>query len=196
MRRQPRRRHGHLVFARGCCGNVCWRCFGRLAAPLSRQVDARRADERPGDRRTRHRRRPQMVGADQTGEDGQRQDHERRFAAVQGLQQVRAHVGESGVFVTLPDRTRHHIESAVLQTRLSELVGESVTLAPESDVSHFDDGSVVLSRAPQSKHSGKAGGSTTTNPDSARLWSSAAWKASKRSGGSSGGCASAPPHHQ
>lgn len=119
----------------------------------------------------------------------------RRFAAVQGLQQVRAHVGESGVFVTLPDGTRHHIESAVLQTRLSELVGESVTLAPESDVSRFDDGSVVLSRAPQSKHSGKAGGSTTTNPDSARTWSSAAWKASKRSGGSSGGCASAPPHH-
>ena len=68
----------------------------------------------------------------------------RRFAAVQGLQQVRAHVGESGVFVTLPDGTRHHIESAVLQTRLSELVGESVTLAPESDVSHFDDGSVCL----------------------------------------------------
>lgn len=68
----------------------------------------------------------------------------RRFAAVQGLQQVRAHVGESGVFVTLPDGTRHHIESAVLQTRLSELVGESVTLAPESDVSHFDDSSVSL----------------------------------------------------
>ena len=195
MRRQPRRRHGHLVFARGCCGNVCWRCFGRLAAPLSRQVDARRADERPGDRRTRHRRRPQMVGADQTGKIGSGKTT-RRFAAVQGLQQVRAHVGESGVFVTLPDGTRHHIESAVLQTRLSELVGESVTLAPESDVSHFDDGSVCLIARASVEALGESRGGTTTNPDSARTWSSAAWKASKRSGGSSGGCASAPPHPQ
>ena len=68
----------------------------------------------------------------------------RRFAAVRGLQQVRAHLDESGVLVTLPDGDRHHVESAVLQERLSELVGEPVCLAPESDVSHLDDGSVSL----------------------------------------------------
>ena len=59
----------------------------------------------------------------------------RRFAAVRGLQQVRAHLDGSGVLVTLPDGDRHHVESAVLQERLSELVGEPVRLAPESDVS-------------------------------------------------------------
>lgn len=68
----------------------------------------------------------------------------RRFAAVPGLQQVRAHLAETGVLVTLPDGGSHHVGSAVLQQRLSALVGQPVRLAPESDVSHFDDGPVSL----------------------------------------------------
>ena len=68
----------------------------------------------------------------------------RRFAAVRELQQVRAHLSESGVLVTLPDGSSHHVESAVLHERLSGLVGEPVSLAPESNVSHFDDGPVSL----------------------------------------------------
>lgn len=68
----------------------------------------------------------------------------RRFAAVAGLQQVRARLGEEGVLVTLPDGSSHRGDSVVLQERLSRLVGEPVTLVPESDVTHFDDGPVSL----------------------------------------------------
>lgn len=85
-----------------------------------------------------------MVGADEGGKIGSGKNTS-RFAAVPGLQQVCARLAaESGVLVTLPDGSSHHVGSAVLQERLSGLVGQPVRLAPESDVSHFDDGPVSL----------------------------------------------------
>ncbi len=68
----------------------------------------------------------------------------RRFAALDGLQLVRARQPDTGVVVTLPDGTEHDVGSALLSERLSEFVGQPVTLAPESEVSYFDDGPVSL----------------------------------------------------
>jgi len=68
----------------------------------------------------------------------------RRFAAVRGLQLMRAHRTDGGVVVTLPDGSRHDVESAVLAQRLGTLVGQPVALERESGVSQFDDGPVSL----------------------------------------------------
>ncbi len=68
----------------------------------------------------------------------------RRFAAVDDLQLVRARQTDTAVVLTLPDGTEHDVDSAALGQRLSSLVGQPVTLAPETEVSHFDDGPVSL----------------------------------------------------
>jgi uncharacterized protein YcbX len=68
----------------------------------------------------------------------------RRFAAVRDLQRARARTADHRVEVELPGGGALDVESADLAGRLSALVGQSVTLARESDVSHFDDGPVSL----------------------------------------------------
>ena len=68
----------------------------------------------------------------------------RRFALVPDLQLARARQTGAGVVVALRDGTELEAGSDLLNERLSRLVGQPVTLAPESEVSHFDDGPVSL----------------------------------------------------
>ena len=72
----------------------------------------------------------------------------RRFAALPRLQLARAEQVEGAVVVTLPDGTAYDVDAPVLAEHLSALVGEPVSLARETGVSHFDDGAVsVVARA-------------------------------------------------
>jgi uncharacterized protein YcbX len=57
---------------------------------------------------------------------------------------VRAQEREGGVLVTFPDGSRCAVECAEAADRLSRLVGQPVTFARESTVSHFDDGPISL----------------------------------------------------
>jgi hypothetical protein len=64
----------------------------------------------------------------------------RRFAAVDGLLHIRARLLDDRVEIELPDGRRCCVEDPVAATWLSDHVGQPVTLARESSVSHFDDG--------------------------------------------------------
>jgi uncharacterized protein YcbX len=68
----------------------------------------------------------------------------RRFAAVPGLLAVRAAERDGVVLVTFPDGTTCPVHDAEAAARLSRHVGQPVTLARESSVSHLDDGPVSL----------------------------------------------------
>ena len=68
----------------------------------------------------------------------------RRFAAVPRLLELRAEERAGRVVVTLPDGSAVDIDSDEASGRLSGFVGQPVTVARETDVSHFDDGPVSL----------------------------------------------------
>lgn len=68
----------------------------------------------------------------------------RRFAAVPGLLTLRARTAGDGVRVTLPSGDELRVDDPAAATVLSRVLGQEVTLARESDVSHFDDGPVSL----------------------------------------------------
>jgi uncharacterized protein YcbX len=68
----------------------------------------------------------------------------RRFAAVPGLLEVRASGYEGDVVLTLPDGTGGRVDDPETAALLSGHLGQPVTLARESDVSHFDDGPISL----------------------------------------------------
>jgi uncharacterized protein YcbX len=68
----------------------------------------------------------------------------RRFSAVPGLLQLRASRREGRVLVEAPDGSAWDVEDPAASEALSRYVGRPVTLAHESDVSHFDDGPVSL----------------------------------------------------
>jgi uncharacterized protein len=68
----------------------------------------------------------------------------RRFSAVPGLLRVRAGEQDGAVLVTFPDGTRCAVTGQEAADRLSRLVGQPVSFAQESVVSHFDDGPVSL----------------------------------------------------
>jgi uncharacterized protein YcbX len=68
----------------------------------------------------------------------------RRFAAVRGLLELRAVETDGDVAIVFPDGTSCSVEARDAAGRLSRYVGQPVTMARESDVSHFDDGPVSL----------------------------------------------------
>jgi uncharacterized protein YcbX len=68
----------------------------------------------------------------------------RRLAAVPGLLELRAHTEVGGVAITFPDGTACSTDAPDVAERLSDLVGQPVTLAREIKTSHFDDGPVSL----------------------------------------------------
>lgn len=68
----------------------------------------------------------------------------RRFTAVPGLQLVQARLVDGGVVLRFPDGTEHPVEDPRTADRLSEHVGRAVSLAPETDGTHHDDGPVSL----------------------------------------------------
>lgn len=68
----------------------------------------------------------------------------RRFAAVQGLLRLRAAVEVDRVVITMPDGERLFVDSPDAAATISAYAGEPLTLAPETVVSHYDDGPVSL----------------------------------------------------
>jgi len=68
----------------------------------------------------------------------------RRFAAVPRLLELRGASGPAGVSVTFPDGSTYAVESRELADQLLDHCGQPLTLAKETDVSHFDDGPVSL----------------------------------------------------
>jgi MOSC domain-containing protein len=68
----------------------------------------------------------------------------RRFAAVDGLLQIRAEQRDGTVLLRFPDGGACTVDSEEAAARVSRLVGQPVTLARETTVSHFDDGPVSL----------------------------------------------------
>jgi uncharacterized protein YcbX len=68
----------------------------------------------------------------------------RRFAAVPGLLDLRAREQGGAILVEFPDGTELPIDSDGIAERLSAHLGRPVTVAKETDVSHFDDGPISL----------------------------------------------------
>ena len=68
----------------------------------------------------------------------------RRFAAVDGLLHIRARLCGDGVELDLPDGRRCAVDDRDAASWVSAYVGQPVTLARESTVSHFDDGPASL----------------------------------------------------
>jgi uncharacterized protein YcbX len=67
-----------------------------------------------------------------------------RFHAVVGLLDVRAAIRDGRVMVTLPDDADYAVEDPAAAERLSSRLGQPLTFARETDVSHYDDGPVSL----------------------------------------------------
>jgi uncharacterized protein YcbX len=68
----------------------------------------------------------------------------RRFAAVDGMLLLRAEEHDGRVEITFPDGTRRAVDEAATTEALSRHLGHPVTIARETDVSHFDDGPVSI----------------------------------------------------
>ena len=68
----------------------------------------------------------------------------RRFAALPDLQLVRATLVRGQVALRFPDGAEHAVDDPAAARALSEHVGRAVTLTPETDGTHFDDGPVSL----------------------------------------------------
>lgn len=69
----------------------------------------------------------------------------RRFRAVDGLLMLRAHIlDDNHVVIEFPDGTSRDVEDPATAEALSAFIGIPLTLARETDVTHFDDGPASL----------------------------------------------------
>jgi uncharacterized protein YcbX len=68
----------------------------------------------------------------------------RRFARLEGLLELRAAERDGRVLVTLPDGSACFTDDEDAAGRISHQLGQPVTLARETSVSHFDDGPISL----------------------------------------------------
>lgn len=68
----------------------------------------------------------------------------RRFAAVDGLLHIRARIVGHSVQLEFPDGRRCAVDDASASSWLADDIGQPLTVAQESTVSHFDDGPVSL----------------------------------------------------
>jgi len=68
----------------------------------------------------------------------------RRFEAVVGLLELRAATQEGRVVVSSPDGDTYAVNDRGAAKRLSDRLGQPLTFARETDVSHYDDGPVSL----------------------------------------------------
>lgn len=68
----------------------------------------------------------------------------RRFEAVIGLLDLRAAVSDGAVVVRFPDGAALRVDEPDAARRVSQHIGQPLSFARESDVSHFDDGPVSL----------------------------------------------------
>jgi uncharacterized protein len=68
----------------------------------------------------------------------------RRFEAVIGLLDLRASMTDGTVAVTFPDGGRYDVTDPRAADELSRHIGQPLSFARETDVSHFDDGPISL----------------------------------------------------
>ena len=68
----------------------------------------------------------------------------RRFEAVIGLLHLRASIEDENVMVTFPDGTRYDVSDPAAAEQASAHIGQPLTFARETAVSHFDDGPISL----------------------------------------------------
>lgn len=67
-----------------------------------------------------------------------------RFEAVIGLLELRAVIDDGSVAVTFPDGDRYDVTDPRAAERISAHIGQPLTFAHETDVTHFDDGPISL----------------------------------------------------
>jgi uncharacterized protein YcbX len=68
----------------------------------------------------------------------------RRFRRVPGLFRLRAYAGERAPIVELPDGSRFAADDPDGHRAVSAVLGREVTLTPEADILHHDEGPVSL----------------------------------------------------
>ena len=68
----------------------------------------------------------------------------RRFEAVAGLLDLRAATQDGKVVVTTPEGDAYAVDDQAAAKQLSTRLGQPLTFARETDVSHYDDGPVSL----------------------------------------------------
>ena len=68
----------------------------------------------------------------------------RRFRRINGLFSLSAKVLVNGVAIRFSDGSVLTNTDSLIDRRLSEMLGQSVTLTKERDISHFDDGAIHL----------------------------------------------------
>lgn len=68
----------------------------------------------------------------------------RRFAGIPGLLDLRAATRDRAVVITFPDGSECAVDDPSAPTLLSAHLRQPVTVAAETDVSHFDDGAISL----------------------------------------------------
>ena len=68
----------------------------------------------------------------------------RRFSRIDGLFSLSAETTANGVLIKFPDGVAIEGTEQSLNSKLSQAVGESVTLTKEAEISHFDDGAVHI----------------------------------------------------
>lgn len=68
----------------------------------------------------------------------------RRFRRMPGLLTMSARIDAGAGWIAFPDGEELQVDDPAAARRVSEVVGEPVTIAQEGDVSHFDDAPVHL----------------------------------------------------
>jgi uncharacterized protein YcbX len=68
----------------------------------------------------------------------------RRFTRLDGLSSLSAETTDNGVVIKFPDGIVLSNQDQSIHNKLSQALGQSVTLTREAEVSHFDDGAVHI----------------------------------------------------
>ncbi|GHA16354.1 molybdenum cofactor sulfurase [Arenicella chitinivorans] len=68
----------------------------------------------------------------------------RRFRRIDGLFSMSAETIDNGISITLPDKEVVTSNSPSINSRLSQILGQNVTLTKEDKISHFDDGAIHI----------------------------------------------------
>ncbi len=68
----------------------------------------------------------------------------RRFVRINNLLSLSANTLNGNLSVIFPDGDSEKIDSNTLNSRLSEYLGQEVTLDKEKEISHFDDGAIHI----------------------------------------------------
>jgi len=68
----------------------------------------------------------------------------RRFTKIDGLFNMSATTSATGIAIKFSDGIELTEKDSSINTKLSQTLGQSVTLAKESQISHFDDGAIHI----------------------------------------------------